>query len=219
MFHARPDTILLNELKPYYENLNDNKLLNMGADLKFVKRTDPNHFFQPEELGARVAVTRKILKDVDINEEFLNYLRKNENKYRNNVRDLLKMFNNENLIQILNMKKHLIPKNQLGGPIAGLSQQKSSGSWGNRGQGNEGESLLENGLVNTIQFIGDISGLTDVYNGLFNNRSEPKGRPEIINGQPVYELKQSTIEYGAPKLIPGLKGVPTEPVKEVFKNW
>lgn len=117
------------------------------------------------------------------------------------------------------MKNKLIPKHQLGGPIAGLSQQKSRGSWGNRGQGNEGESLLENGLVNTIQFIGDISGLTDVYNGLFNNQSEPKGRPEIINGQQVYELKQPTTEYGAPKLIPGLKGVPTETMKEVFKNW
>jgi hypothetical protein len=44
------------------------------------------------------------------------------------------------------MKKQLIKKHQLGGPIAGLSQQRSSGSWGNRGQGNEGESLLENGL-------------------------------------------------------------------------
>lgn len=117
------------------------------------------------------------------------------------------------------MKKQLIKKNQLGGPIAGLAQQRSSGSWGNRGQGNEGESLLENGLTNTIQFIGDISGLTDVYNGLFNNQTKPEGQPEIINGQPVYELKQPTTEYGAPKLIPGLKGIATEPMKEVFKNW
>ena len=138
LFHARPDTILLNELKPYYENLDDNKLSNMGANLEFVKRTDPNHFYQPEELGARVAVARKILKDVDINEEFLNNLRKNENKYGDNVRDLLKMFNNKNLIQILNMKKQLISKNQLGGPIARLAQPTNNkGSWGNRGQGNE----------------------------------------------------------------------------------
>jgi hypothetical protein len=79
--------------------------------------------------------------------------------------------------------------------------------------------LLENGLTNTIQFIGDISGLTDVYNGLFNNQTEPEGQPEIINGQSVYELKQPTTEYGAPKLIPGLKGIATEPMKEVFKNW
>lgn len=44
------------------------------------------------------------------------------------------------------LKKSLIPKHQLGGPIARLAQQKSSGSWGNRGEGNEGESALENGL-------------------------------------------------------------------------
>lgn len=44
------------------------------------------------------------------------------------------------------MKKQLIKKSQLGGPISGLAQQRSSGSWGNRGQGNEGESALENGL-------------------------------------------------------------------------
>lgn len=44
------------------------------------------------------------------------------------------------------LKKSLIPKHQLGGPVAKLAQQKSSGSWGNRGQGNEGQSALENGL-------------------------------------------------------------------------
>lgn len=44
------------------------------------------------------------------------------------------------------LKKSLIPKHQLGGPVARLAQQKSSGSWGNRGKGNEGQSALENGL-------------------------------------------------------------------------
>lgn len=116
-------------------------------------------------------------------------------------------------------KKALIPKHQLGGPVARLAQQKSSGSWGNRGEGNEGASWLENGLTNTVKFIGDISGLTDVYNGIFNNQSEPEVEPEMIDGQLVYELKQPTTEYGAPKLIPGLKGIATEPMKEVFKKW
>jgi hypothetical protein len=190
LFHARPDTILLNELKPYYENLNDNKLLNMGADLKFVKRTDPNHFFQPEELGARVAVARKILKDVDINEEFLNNLRKNENKYGDNVRDLLKMFNNENLIQILNMKKQLIPKNQLGGPIARLAQPTNNkGSWGNRGQGNEGQSFIENALYT----IGDLGGALTTIDKLINPEKyevkyeiDESQEPVEIDGKIVY---------------------------------
>lgn len=44
------------------------------------------------------------------------------------------------------LKKSLIPKHQLGSPVAKLAQQKSSGSWGSRGQGNEGQSALENGL-------------------------------------------------------------------------
>lgn len=219
MFHARPDTILLNELKPYYENLNDNKLLNMGADLKFVKRTDPNHFFQPEELGARVAVARKILKDVDINEEFLNNLRKNENKYGDNVRDLLKMFNNKNLIQILNMKKQLIPKNQLGGPIARLAQPTNNkGSWGNRGQGNEGQSFIENALYT----IGDLGGLLTTGDKLLHpEKYEVKmdyGTPIEIDGKMVYPLAVPEQQIGYPTLIPGLKGVPTKELTEFFKT-
>lgn len=220
LFHARPDTILLNELKPYYENLNDNKLLNMGADLKFIKRTDPNHFFQPEELGARVAVARKILKDVDINEEFLNNLRKNENKYGDNVRDLLKMFNNENLIQILNMKKQLISKNQLGGPIARLAQPTNNkGSWGNRGPGNEGQSFIENALYT----IGDLGGLLTVGDKLLHpEKYEAKtdyGTPAEIDGKTVYPLYAPEQEQiGYPTLIPGLKGVPTKELTEFFKT-
>lgn len=43
------------------------------------------------------------------------------------------------------MKKQLISKNQLGGPIARLAQPTNNkGSWGNRGQGNELQSTAEN---------------------------------------------------------------------------
>lgn len=220
MFHAKPDTNLIKELKPLYENLNDQKLKEFGANLEFVKRIDPNHFYQPEELGARVAVARKILKDVDINEEFLNNLRKNENKYGNNVRDLLKMFNNENLIQILNMKKHLIPKNQLGGPIARLAQPTNNkGSWGNRGSGNEGQSFIENALYT----IGDLGGLLTVGDKLLHpEKYEVKtgyGTPVEIDGKTVYPLDAPEQEQiGYPTLIPGLKGVPTKELTEFFKT-
>lgn len=117
------------------------------------------------------------------------------------------------------LKRKLIPKHQLGGPVARLSQQKSSGSWGNRGQGNELQSALENGLENTVKFIGDISGLTNVYNSIFNKNPELEGQPEMINGQLVYELKEPETSMGAPILIPGLKVAPTEQIKEVFGRW
>lgn len=115
------------------------------------------------------------------------------------------------------LKKSLIPKHQLGGPVARLAQQKSSGSWGNRGEGNEGESALENSLENAVKFIGDISRLTDVYNSIFNKEDEIT-TPEIIDGKPVYPLREQPI-IGAPKLIPGLKGVPTEALKSFFPKW
>lgn len=115
------------------------------------------------------------------------------------------------------LKKSLIPKHQLGGPIARLAQQKSSGSWGNRGEGNEGQSAFENGLETAVKFIGDISGLTDVYNSIFNKEEEIV-TPEIIDGKPIYPLREQPI-IGAPKLIPGLKGVPTEALKSFFPKW
>lgn len=113
------------------------------------------------------------------------------------------------------LKKSLIPKHQLGGPIARLAQQKSSGSWGNRGEGNEGQSALENGLETTVKFIGDISGLTDVYNSIFNKEDEVI--PEIIDGKPVYPLREQPI-MGYPTLIPGLKGKPSEELVNFFKT-
>lgn len=111
------------------------------------------------------------------------------------------------------LKKSLIPKHQLGSPIARLAQQKSSGSWGNRGRGNEGESALENAL----QFVGDMSGLTDVYNSIFN-KEEEIGTPEIIDGKPAYPLREQQLDMGYPTLIPGLKGKPSEELVNFFKT-
>lgn len=108
MFHARPDTKLLQALKPYYHNLNDDVLKQFGADLSFVKRinNDPGHFYSPEELGARVVSANQMLKDVgisNINADFLKNARTSENKYGDNFRDLLHMYNDENLIKIFNL--------------------------------------------------------------------------------------------------------------------
>lgn len=113
------------------------------------------------------------------------------------------------------LKRKLILKRQLGGPIAGLSQQRTQKPWGNRGQGNEWQSALENGLETTVKFIGDISGLTDVYNSIFNKEDEVI--PEIIDGKPVYPLREQPI-VGYPTLIPGLKGKPSEELVNFFKT-
>lgn len=108
-FHARPNTTLLNSLKPYYENLNDERLVQLGADLPFVKRldNDPNHFYSPEELGARVTAAKYMLNKAGVNNiniDFLRNARQNELQYGDNFRDLLHMYNDENLSNILNIK-------------------------------------------------------------------------------------------------------------------
>lgn len=111
--------------------------------------------------------------------------------------------------------RKLIPKHQLGNPIAKLAQQKSSGSWGNRGEGNEGQSAFENGFETAVKFIGDISGLTNIYNSIVNK--EEIAAPEIIDGQPVYPLREQPI-MGYPTLIPGLKGAPSAELSDFFKT-
>ena len=105
LFHARPDNAYLQKITPLYSDLNDEKLTRMGADLPFVKRFegDPGHFYSPEEVGARRAAASYMLKQAgvkSIDDTFLNEARKDELKYGNNFRDLLHMYNNENLLQL-----------------------------------------------------------------------------------------------------------------------
>lgn len=111
MFHARPDTALLDSLKPYYDNLNDQRLSELGADLQFVKRleNDPGHFYSPEELGARVTSASKMLKNAGVkavDKAFLQEARRNELLYGNNFRDLLHMYNDDNLVNIFGLAKY-----------------------------------------------------------------------------------------------------------------
>jgi hypothetical protein len=88
------------------------------------------------------------------------------------------------------MKKQLIPKNQLGGPIARLAQPTNNkGSWGNRGQGNEGQSFIENALYT----IGDLNGLLTTIDKLANPEKyevkyeiDESQEPVEIDGKIVY---------------------------------
>ena len=63
------------------------------------------HHESPEEVGARVAASKMMLNKAGItsvDDNFLNEARKNETLYGDNFRDLLHMYNNENLIGIFN---------------------------------------------------------------------------------------------------------------------
>ena len=104
---------LLSQNKPnekyikFYDNLNDDRIIELGGDLKFVKRFegDPGHFYHPSELEARIKAAKFKTQGQTYTKEFFQNLRKDENKYGDNMRDLLHMYNDENLEEIFNLKK------------------------------------------------------------------------------------------------------------------
>ena len=90
--------------KEWYDNLNDEKISGFGGDLQFVKRTgDPSEFYNPSELESRIKAAKYKTKDQNYTKEFFQNLRKNENQYGYNMRDLLHMFNDDNLVKIFNL--------------------------------------------------------------------------------------------------------------------
>ena len=102
LFHLDPDEDLLEFLRPYYENLDDEKIQGFGGDLEFVKRfeNDPNHFYSPVELGARITAANYRTKNKRRDSNFFRQLRENENLYGDNMRDLLHMYNDDTLAEI-----------------------------------------------------------------------------------------------------------------------
>ena len=100
--HMNPDVQLLQKLLPWYDNLSDERLQELGADLQYVKRTgDPGIFYQPEELLGKIqAGIRMLPKNSNYSPEFFENIRKIEHQYGDNIRDLLHMYNNENLSNI-----------------------------------------------------------------------------------------------------------------------
>lgn len=95
-----------NELyKQFYDSLNDNRIIELGGDLDFVKRTgDPNVFYDPSEIEARIKAAKYKTKGQNYTKDFFKELRSNENKFGYNMRDLLHMYNDENLEKIFNLK-------------------------------------------------------------------------------------------------------------------
>ena len=108
-FHANPDLEYLEKLKPFYENLNDNKITWLGGDLNFVKRldNDPGHFYNPVEIGARVKAAKSKTKGNKYTQEFFKNLRNNEEQYGDNMRDLLHMYNDSILSRIFNIDENI----------------------------------------------------------------------------------------------------------------
>ena len=90
-------------LKEFYDQIDDTKLQKFGADLDFVKRTgDPSDFYHPSELEARLKAAKFMSQGALYDKEFFKNLRSDENKYGNNMRDLLRMFNDEYLEKLFN---------------------------------------------------------------------------------------------------------------------
>lgn len=93
-------------LKEFYENLNDDRLSKLGADLNFVKRTgDPGEFYQPAELEARLKAAKYKSKGQNYTKEFFQKLRNSELEYGQNMRDLLHMFNDDTLVRLFGVSK------------------------------------------------------------------------------------------------------------------
>ena len=103
-------------LKEFYDSLNDNKLLQFGADLDFVKRTgDPSDFYNPSELEARLKAAKFMSQGQNYTKDFFKNLRSNENQYGDSMRDLLRMFNDDYLEKLFNINS--AQKFQEGGSI------------------------------------------------------------------------------------------------------
>lgn len=90
-------------LKYFYDNLNDQRIQELGGDLNFINRTgDPNDFYHPSEIEARLKAAKFMSQGQQYTKDFFSNLRKNENKYGYNMRDLLHMYNDENLEKLFN---------------------------------------------------------------------------------------------------------------------
>lgn len=89
----------------FYKDLSDSKISELGGDLKFVNRTgNPQDFYDPSELLARLFAAKYRTQGNSYTKEFFKNARANENKYGYNFRDLLHMYDDDNLVKLFSFK-------------------------------------------------------------------------------------------------------------------
>ena len=89
----------------FYKDLSDSKISELGGDLKFVNRTgNPQEFYDPSELLARLFAAKYKTQGNSYTKEFFKNARANETKYGYNFRDLLHMYNDDNLVKLFSFK-------------------------------------------------------------------------------------------------------------------
>lgn len=92
--------------KEFYDNLNDQRIQELGGNLQFINRTgNPNDFYHPSELEARIKAAKYKTSGQSYTKDFFKKLRNDPEKFGYNMRDLLYMYNDENLEKIFNLKQ------------------------------------------------------------------------------------------------------------------
>ena len=105
LWHFISKNIPDERFQEFYKDLSDSKISELGGDLKFVNRTgNPQEFYDPSELLARLLAAKYKTQGNSYTKEFFKNARSNETKYGYNFRDLLHMYNDDNLVKLFSFK-------------------------------------------------------------------------------------------------------------------
>ena len=105
LWHFISKNIPDERFQEFYKDLSDSKISELGGDLKFVNRTgNPQEFYDPSELLARLFAAKYKTQGNSYTKEFFKSARANETKYGYNFRDLLHMYNDDNLVKLFSFK-------------------------------------------------------------------------------------------------------------------
>ena len=105
LWHFISKNIPDERFQEFYKDLSDSKISELGGDLKFVNRTgNPQEFYDPSELLARLFAAKYKTQGNSYTKEFFKNARSNETKYGYNFRDLLHMYDDDNLVKLFSFK-------------------------------------------------------------------------------------------------------------------
>ena len=105
LWHFISKNIPDERFQEFYKDLSNSKISELGGDLKFVNRTgNPQEFYDPSELLARLFAAKYKTQGNSYTKEFFKNARSNETKYGYNFRDLLHMYNDDNLVKLFSFK-------------------------------------------------------------------------------------------------------------------